>query len=444
MPNTPFAGYVRVSSVGGRAGPSFISPDVQRDTIRRLAAFHKVELGEVVEELDVSAKKPIDERELGRLVRAIEAGEYGGLLVWKLSRFSRSLLDGVTVADRITRAGGRLVGEDFDSKAPMGKAILGFLLGWAEEEWEARRAGWRAAQERAVARGVQPARSPIGYLRVAEGDDRGRLVPDPATADLVRKVFQARARRASLQECADIIGGSRSGVRQLLSSPTYLGHIRMGDMLNENAHVPLIDRRTWELAQWGEAATPRDGSLAGIGVLAGMLRCAGCGFVCSVSGGGDKYHIASYSCRGRRASGACPARASAAVHTVDAYVLPLLRERAGTIDLEAALGELFDAQTAWAAADQELRAFLEGASIVALGPGLYAAEVTRRREALRNTTDAYSDALDAQDRLAASGELGGRRELARRLIASVTLTKADSRGRWQPIEERLEITWKAT
>src|SRR5262245_15508073 len=119
----PFDGYVRVSRGmdGGRA--SFSSPDVQLETIARLAAFHGLEVGELVDELDVSGGKPIDERELGRLVRKVEAGESGGLLVWKVSRFSRNLLDGVTAADRIREAGGRIVGDDLDSRAPMGRAI---------------------------------------------------------------------------------------------------------------------------------------------------------------------------------------------------------------------------------------------------------------------------------------------------------------------------------
>ena len=32
-----FDGYIRVSATKGRKGPSFISPEVQRDTIMRLA-----------------------------------------------------------------------------------------------------------------------------------------------------------------------------------------------------------------------------------------------------------------------------------------------------------------------------------------------------------------------------------------------------------------------
>ena len=65
-------GYVRVSRVAGRKGESYISPKVQRDKITGWAKFHDVELGEVVIEEDVSGAKPIDDRELGRLLGRVE------------------------------------------------------------------------------------------------------------------------------------------------------------------------------------------------------------------------------------------------------------------------------------------------------------------------------------------------------------------------------------
>ena len=52
-----FDAYIRVSSVKGRSGPSFISPDVQRDTIERLANANRVEVAQTVEDLDVSGAK---------------------------------------------------------------------------------------------------------------------------------------------------------------------------------------------------------------------------------------------------------------------------------------------------------------------------------------------------------------------------------------------------
>ena len=160
-----FDGYIRVSDTKGRGGESFLSPAIQRDTIERLAKAKSIELGEIVEEIDVSGGKRIEDRELGRLLERVETGESAGVIVWKLSRFSRSLLDAVEATTRITRAGGRLIADDFDSSQPMGKAMLGLLAGLAEEELDARREGWRQARARSVERGVPNGRAPLGYRK---------------------------------------------------------------------------------------------------------------------------------------------------------------------------------------------------------------------------------------------------------------------------------------
>jgi site-specific DNA recombinase len=453
MASVSFDGYIRVSRVGGREGASFISPAVQRDTITRLAKYHGVQLGEVVEEFDVSGGKSIDDRDLGRLVRKVEAGQSGGLIVWKLSRFSRNLLDGVTVADRITRADGRLLADDFDSDQAMGKAILGFLLGWAEEELDARRAGWREAQRRAAERGVFPSRTPVGYLRIEEeGENKGRFVPDPDTASIVTELFRMRAAGASLGACATRLqeavpgrGWSPAALKQLFASPAYLGRIVHGDNVYiEGAHDALIDERTWQLAQREGLRTPRTGSIAGKGVLLGVIRCEGCGHrLTLVASGAPNARVASYTCRKRRASGVCPAPATARVDAVDALVLPELEARAETVDLEAALVELHDAQVAFAEADRELEQFLAASLITELGPELYGREVARRREAVREAAVVYRRALDAQDAMASANANGmtEQRELARRLIESATLKKS-SRGRWEPISARVTIKWR--
>jgi hypothetical protein len=45
-------GYVRVSHVGLRHGPSFISPTVQREKIQAWADLRGVHLGSIYEEMD--------------------------------------------------------------------------------------------------------------------------------------------------------------------------------------------------------------------------------------------------------------------------------------------------------------------------------------------------------------------------------------------------------
>jgi hypothetical protein len=105
------------------------------------------------------------------------------------------------------------------------------------------------------------------------------------------------------------------------------------------------------------------------------------------------------------------------------------------------LVEFYDAGVAMNEADRELQAFLEGAKIADLGPDLYASEISRRREALRVATEDYRQALQSQEALVETDGIQGRRELARRLLESVTLAKS-KRGKWDSIESRLTLNWK--
>lgn len=101
-------GYIRVSKVNEREGERFISPLVQRETIERWAQLHGAVVCELFEELDESgarADRPLLERALSR----VEQGQSSGIVVSRLDRFGRSLLDGLAAIERISRAGGTFV-----------------------------------------------------------------------------------------------------------------------------------------------------------------------------------------------------------------------------------------------------------------------------------------------------------------------------------------------
>ena len=204
-------------------------------------------------------------------------------------------------------------------------------------------------------------------------------------------IFKARASGASLQECADKLeratgkGWSRSTLKRMFGSVTYLGHISIGaDIYKEDAHPALVDERTWQLAQREGMRPAHDGSLASQGILAGLIRCDGCGHVLTIIGSGPPgERFASYACRKRRASGVCPAPASATVDKVDAVVRPGIEERSTARTDFGVYMEATDASSvAFERAVAELDAFLEGASIADLGAELYNREVARRRESV--------------------------------------------------------------
>jgi site-specific DNA recombinase len=192
-PSIMVDGYVRVSRVGYRRGERFISPSVQREQISAWAQARPATLLEVWEELDESggdAGRPL----LETAVERIEHGVSQGLVVASVDRFGRSLLHGLTVIDRIERAGGGFfsVRDGFDVTTDTGRLVLRIMLAMAEWQLDRLRSSWDVASERAVARGAYVgAHVPTGYRKVRSG----RLRPDSKVAPLVTELFRAAGGR---------------------------------------------------------------------------------------------------------------------------------------------------------------------------------------------------------------------------------------------------------
>ena len=397
-------GYIRVSRVAGREGESFISPDVQRATIERLAATKGMELGEVVQELDVSGGVAIDQRELGRLVRKVEAGESDGIIVWKVSRFSRDQLDCITVARRIADAGGVLIGDDLDTSAPMGRAMLGFLSGWAEEERDHRRASWDEARRRAVARGATVSPTPVGYIR----GTGGRLAPDPRDGAVRRRGVQpacgrrvvagsgglsdGRGRATAREEreaWSERWWGRSRGVMAVIRNEVYRGASVSGEYRNDQAHEPIVAADEWRAAQRsGRRTTSRtsgDSPTSRL-LLKGLARCADCGHLLAFTATGPKEaRRPVYYCRTHYAEGTCtsPAVAQGSTldrHVEDVVVNALKKERTPAAVASFATAERTQvAAEAERAARAELEAFLATGLAAALGPERFRHEVERRQ-----------------------------------------------------------------
>src|SRR5262245_50111139 len=167
-------------------------------------------------------------------------------------------MDGLAVLQRINASGRDvLVADlDLDTSTPVGRAVLTVLLAFAELELEQRREGWATAQRRALARRVYPGSGATGYMR----DEQGRMVPDPAAAPAIRRMFERRAAGASWTELARMLDEESpradgttwrpSTVASMTRTPMFLARLERtvgGEMVVvENAHEPIVDRGLWE------------------------------------------------------------------------------------------------------------------------------------------------------------------------------------------------------
>lgn len=90
------------------------------------------------------------------LDKALSAVQPGGeLVVWKLDRLGRSMLDTVRIVLDLDRqgVGFRSLTESFDTKTPLGRGVLALLAAVAEDERERLRERTRAGMQAVARRG---------------------------------------------------------------------------------------------------------------------------------------------------------------------------------------------------------------------------------------------------------------------------------------------------
>jgi site-specific DNA recombinase len=413
-------GYIRVSRVGKRKGPSFISPDVQRERCEGVAKAGGHDIVTWHEDLDESggdSTRPGFQRALAR----VDTGETEGIVVAKLDRFARSVADAAAAMKRIDGAGGALMVAEssLDTSTSFGRFAMHMMLAMAELELERLRESWDEARASAVARGVHVAsRTPTGYDR----DDDRRLIPN-SDAPAVTGLFHAKAKGASWNELAEVFEGAGvvtpygsafwtpGSMKSVLENRVYLGEARSGEHVLPDAHTALIDESTWRTAQRiKQRPSKRPGSTS---LLAGLIRCAGCRYALKPSRMKDRKgtKLLMYSCRGKKAGGKCPAPTTVLAHLIEPWVVERFMERAGGVEVGAVrlTEDTAEAQRAVDVARVELDTFLEADIKGTVGVERYRRELKRRREAL----DAAEDLLANLVQRAAGSDLPSAVELRR-------------------------------
>jgi DNA invertase Pin-like site-specific DNA recombinase len=452
-------GYVRVSKRGGREGESFISPRLQEQAIRRWAKANGCKVGIIPEpDIDVSGAKAPKDRALGQLIDRVRDGKSDGVVVAKLDRFGRDVVQVYAAVKAIREAGGRFVAVDdgIDTNTEGSKFHLGMLALVAEWERDRRRASFAAGVSTAIARGVHVGPTPIGYVR--NGD--GRLKPDPKVAPAVVRIFQGRAEGKSWRTLAGEFNAemegmgrderlSHSAVAGLVKSKTYRGIVFHGSDELHGAHEAIVSEDDWYAAQSPGKRPVHNGTVAAHGELMGVARCASCGRTLKVAASGPQgARQTSYYCRDDGQG--CEAPASIATAKLDQYVQPELVKRLGKKPklLVAAERKVSYAIRDFEKAEAELEAFLKYAKPSELKED-YAPLIKQHREAVDQARDVMFELMndvEAFDYLPKPDSwddvpVKEKRRIAAQVLEYVGVAKSTN-GRWQPIAERVQVAWR--
>jgi DNA invertase Pin-like site-specific DNA recombinase len=220
----------------------------------------------------------MDRPALARLMAAVQAGEVDVVLVYKVDRLSRSLVDFARMVEMFDAKGVSFVSitQQFNTTTSMGRLTLNVLLSFAQFEREV--TGERIRDKIAASKkkgmwmgGVVP----LGY------DIKARnLTVNEGEATTVRLLFRRYLELGTvrqLKEVADKLGlvtkqrkqasgrttggqaFTRGHLYQLLSNPIYVGEIAHKGVHYPGRHEAIVDRATFEAVQrrLKENASPR-------------------------------------------------------------------------------------------------------------------------------------------------------------------------------------------
>jgi len=255
----------------------------------------------------------MDRPALKRLMTQIEAGQIDCVVVYKVDRLSRSLLDFARMMEVFERRGISFVSvtQQFNTATSMGRLILNVLLSFAQFEREMISERTRDKIAATRRKGKWSGGAPIlGYDVV----DRKLQINEPEAA-IVRQMFELYLERNSLLAVVQELGRrnwtskiwqtrkeiqrggrtfTKTSLRQLLINVTYAGKVRHKTEVFEGEHAAIVDDDLFgkvQTALHDNAATrrlPAGGATALL--LRGLLRCASC--QCAMS--------SSYATRGAR------------------------------------------------------------------------------------------------------------------------------------------------
>ena len=347
--------YTRKSTEEGLA-QEFNSLDAQREAAEAFIQSQRREgwiaLPELYDDGGCTGAN-MDRPALARLLRAVEAGELDCVVVYKVDRLSRSLLDFTRMLSVFGKHQVSFVAvtQQFNTSTSLGRLTLNILLSFAQFERELIGERTRDKMSAARRKGKWVGGCPVLGYDVDPGG--GRLVVNEAEAERVRAIFALFEEHGSaLPTLAEMerrgwkrkswtgkSGQLRAGgpfalnsLRRLLSNILYTGAIRHKGQSYPGEHAAILAPGTWERVQ--NLMARRTAFARGRSrnqhraLLSGLLYCESCAtpMVYSYAGKKDRRY-GYYLCLNaqRRGWAACPGK-SLPARGIEESVLGRIRE----------------------------------------------------------------------------------------------------------------------
>ena len=181
--------------------------------------------------------KNIDRPKFQELINDIEQGLISTVIVYKLDRISRSIIDFSKMMEMFQRYNVEFISatEKFDTSTPVGRAMLNICIVFAQLERETIQKRVQDAFHSRIRKGFFMAgEAPYGFVKeptTIDGIKTKKMIADPETADHVRLMYDMYAKpNTSFGDIINYFGEkqidtsvilTRSQISQMLKNPVY-------------------------------------------------------------------------------------------------------------------------------------------------------------------------------------------------------------------------------
>jgi site-specific DNA recombinase len=243
----------------------------------------------------------MDRPALKRLLADVESGVTNCVVVYKVDRLTRSLLDFTKIVEILDKRGATFVSvtQQFNTTSSLGRLTLNILLSFAQFEREMISERTHDKMSAARRRGKWVGGNPVlGYDVVPQG---GALAVNQEEGKRVREIYALYIEFGSLIPVVEELdrrgwrmkewttregrkaGGkpiAKNNLYNLLTNMIYLGKVNYGGQVYEGEHDRIVDDEVWNQVQsvlnrngrhGGRTVGNRHGAL-----LKGLVRCATC------------------------------------------------------------------------------------------------------------------------------------------------------------------------
>jgi site-specific DNA recombinase len=292
--------YCRVSTEEQASEGYSITAQLQ--TLRQYAHLYGWQIAEEYVDEGISGKDIKGRPAMQSMILDVEKAKFQAVLVWKISRLSRNMLDTLVLLDKFDEYDVKFISysENFDTSSPIGKLVVQLMASIAEMERNTLSENVKLGMTQRAKEGSWNGGLIFGYDSIEK-----ELVVNPKEAEILQLIFTLYADGNGLKAIVNQLNKagyrtkhgrhfSINGIATILDNPIYVGKIRWLQVENwdkkrrrgknadpilvEGKHEPIISDETWNIVQVRRKSRSfKQRQSNEPFLLSSILRCPTCG-----------------------------------------------------------------------------------------------------------------------------------------------------------------------